>query len=277
MAHVELSDARIDYEDRGSGRPVVCVHGYLAAGDLWDDLAPPLVAHGYRVLTPTWPLGAHRHPLPDSADRSPLAHAGRIAAFLEALDLRDVVLLGNDSGGALCQLVVAHHPERVGALVLTNCDVFENFPPSLFKPLRTIARSRLAFSAVARSVQIGALRRAPTGFGLLSHAPIDDRAARWVRPIVENAQVREDTRLLTREMHPAPLLAATERLRRFDRPVLLAWGTDDRLFPIRDAERLAAVFPDARVELVDDSRTFVMVDQPGRLADLVAAFAPVTA
>jgi pimeloyl-ACP methyl ester carboxylesterase len=59
--------------------------------------------------------------------------------------------------------------------------------------------------------------------------------------------------------------------------VLLAWGTDDRLFPIRDAERLAAVFPDARVELVDDSRTFVMVDQPGRLADLVAAFAPVTA
>jgi pimeloyl-ACP methyl ester carboxylesterase len=111
----------------------------------------------------------------------------------------------------------------------------------------------------------------------LSHTPIDDRAARWVRPIVENAQVREDTRLLTREMHPAPLLAATERLRRFDRPVLLAWGTDDRLFPIRDAERLAAVFPDARVELVDDSRTFVMVDQPGRLADLVAAFAPVTA
>jgi pimeloyl-ACP methyl ester carboxylesterase len=277
MAHVELSEARIDYEDRGSGRPVVCVHGYLAAGDLWDDVATPLVNHGYRVLTPTWPLGAHRHPLPESSDRSPLAHAGRIAAFLEALDLRDVVLLGNDSGGALCQLVVAHHPERVGALVLTNCDVFENFPPSLFKPLRTIARSRLAFSAVARSVQIGALRRAPTGFGLLSHAPIDDRAARWVRPIVENAQVREDTRLLTREMHPAPLLAATERLRRFDRPVLLAWGTDDRLFPTHDAERLAAIFPDARVELVDDSRTFVMVDQPGRLADLVAAFAPVTA
>ena len=73
------------------------------------------------MLTPTWPLGAHRHPLPDSADRSPLAHAGRIAAFLEALDLRDVIFLGNDTGGALCQLVVAHHSERVGALVLTVC------------------------------------------------------------------------------------------------------------------------------------------------------------
>lgn len=277
MAHVELPDARIEYEDRGSGRPVVCVHGYLAAGDLWDDVAPPLVEHGYRVLTPTWPLGAHRHPLPESSDRSPLAHAGRIAAFLEALDLRDVVLLGNDSGGALCQLVVAHHPERVGALVLTNCDVFENFPPSFFKPLRSIARSRLAFSAIARSVQVGVIRRAPTGFGLLSHADIDDRAARWVRPIVEDARVREDTRLLTRTMHPALLLAATDRLRRFDRPVLLAWGTDDRLFPVRDAERLADTFPDARVELVQDSRTFVMVDQPDRLADLVAAFAPVTA
>jgi pimeloyl-ACP methyl ester carboxylesterase len=277
MAHVELPDAHIEYEDRGSGRPVVCVHGYLAAGDLWDDLAPLLVERGYRVLTPTWPLGAHRHPLPDGSDRSPLAHAGRIAAFLEALDLRDVVLLGNDSGGALCQLVVAHHPERVGALVLTNCDVFENFPPKLFTPLRWFARSRLVFRGVARSVQVGVIRRAPTGFGLLAHADIDGRAARWVRPIVEDARVREDTRLLTRALHSAPLLAATDRLQRFDRPVLLAWGTDDRLFPVRDAERLADTFPDARVELVQDSRTFVMVDQPDRLADLVAAFAPVTA
>ena len=277
MAHVELPDARIDYEDRGSGRPVVCVHGYLTAGDLWDDLTPLLVARGYRVITPTWPLGAHRHPLPEASDRSPLAHAGRIAAFLEALDLRDVILLGNDTGGALCQLVVAHHSERVGALVLTNCDVFENFPPSFFKLLRAIARSRVAFSGIARSVQIGALRRAPTAFGLLSHASIDDRTARWVRPIVESPQVREDARLLARAMHPAPLLAGADGLRRFDRPVLLAWGTDDKLFPIRDAERLADTFPDARVELVPDSRTFVMVDQPDRLADLVAAFAPVTA
>jgi pimeloyl-ACP methyl ester carboxylesterase len=276
MAHVELSDTRIDYEDRGSGRPVVCVHGYLSAGDLWDDLVPLLVGRGYRVLTPTWPLGAHTHPLPESSDRSPVAHAGRIAAFLEALDLRDVILVGNDTGGALSQLVVAHHPERVGALVLTNCDAFENFPPSMFKPLRLIARSRLVFSATARSVQIGFIRRAPTGFGLLAHADFDDRAARWVRPIVEDPRVREDTRLLTLGMHPAPLLAATDRLRRFDRPVLLAWGTDDRLFPIRDAERLADTFPDARVELVPDSRTFVMVDQPRRLADLVAAFATVT-
>lgn len=270
--HLDLSDARIEYDDRGTGRPIVCVHGYLMAGDLWDDVAARLAARGYRVLTPTWPLGAHRHPLDDGADRGPLAHAGRIAAFLEALDLRDVVLLGNDSGGALCQLVAAHHPERVGALVLTNCDVFENFPPSLFKALVSVARSRRIFHAIVRAMQVRAIRRSPLGFGLLSHAGVDDQAARWVRPCAEDPRVREDTRLLTTALRPAVLLAAEDALRRFDRPVLLVWGTDDRLFPVRDAERLAAVFPDARIELVPGSRTFVMVDQPAHLTDLIASF-----
>ena len=271
--HVNLPDGRIEYEDRGTGRPIVCVHGYLMGGDLWDEVAERLAARGYRVLTPTWPQGAHRHALADDADRTPLGHARRIAAFLEALDLRDVILLGNDTGGALSQLVAAHHPERVGALVLTNCDVFENFPPSFFKALRPLARSRAAFAALAVLLQAGPLRRSPAGFGLLSHTGVDERAAGWVRPIREDERVREDVRLLTRALRAQPLLDAEPALRRFDNPVLLVWGTDDRLFPVSDAERLAAVFPNARLELVPQSRTYVMVDQPDRLADLVASTA----
>ena len=275
MSHgVELSDGRIEFDDRGSGRPVVCVHGYLMGGDLWDEVAEVLAARGYRLLTPTWPLGAHRYPLAGDADRTPLGHARRIAEFLEALDLRDVVLLGNDSGGALAQLVAAHHPQRLGALVLTNCDVLENFPPSFFKALRPIARSRRAFALLAAVLQVGSVRRSPLGYGLLSHVGVDDRAARWVRPIRENEGVREDTRLLTVALRARALFDAEPQMRRFDQPVLIAWGIDDRLFPVRDADRLAEVFPNARVELVPGSRTYVMVDAPARLADLVASFAP---
>ena len=271
--HLDLPDGRLDYEDRGRGRPIVCVHGYLMGGDLWDDVAERLAARGHRVLTPTWPLGAHRHALADAADRTPLGHAHRIAAFLDALDLRDVVLLGNDTGGALAQLVAAHHPERLGALVLTNCDVFENFPPSFFKALRPLARSRRAFAVLAAALQAGVVRRSPTGYGLLSHAGVDERAAAWVRPIRKEERVREDTRLFTRALRWQTLRDAEPAMRRFDRPVLIVWGTDDRLFPVRDAERLAAVFPNARLELVPQSRTFVMVDQPDRLAGLVASSA----
>jgi pimeloyl-ACP methyl ester carboxylesterase len=274
--HIDLADGCLDYGDVGSGRAVVCVHGYLTGGDLWEELAGRLAERGYRVLTPTWHLGAHRSGLGAGADRSPLGHAGRIAEFLESLDLDDVLLVGNDSGGALCQLVAAHHPQRLGAMVLTNCDVFENFPPSVFKVLRPIARSRRAFAAIVRALQFGPIRRSPAGFGLLSHEDIDGRAARWVRPAAEDPLVREDTRALTRQIRPDVLRAAEPAMRRFTRPVLMAWGVDDRLFPVRDAERLAAVFPNARVERVARSRTFVMVDQPDRLATLVAGFAPGT-
>ena len=268
--HVNLPDGRLDYEDRGSGRPIVCVHGYLMGGDLWDGVAERLAARGHRVITPTWPLGAHRHPLAADADRTPLGQARRIAAFLEALDLRDVTLLGNDTGGALSQLVAAHHPERLAGLVLTNCDVFENVPPSFFKALRPLARSPLAFAGLARLLRSGVVRRSPAGYGLLSHAGVDQLAAGWVRPMREDEQVREDTRLFTRALRPQALVDAEPAMRRFDRPVLIVWGTDDRMFPIRDAERLAGVFPNARIELVPESRTFVMIDQPDRLADLVS-------
>ena len=277
MTQVEVQGATIEYDDRGSGRPVVCVHGYVMGGNLWDELAERLATRGYRVLTPTWPLGAHRVPLHDGADAGVEAQARRIAGFLEALDLDDVVLVGNDTGGALSQLVAAHHPERVGALVLTNCDVFERFPPSFFKALRPVARSRRAFASIVRSLQIGAIRRSPLGYGLLSHKGVDQLAVGWVRAAREDAGVREDTRRFTRALDSSVMLAAEADMRRFDRPVLLAWGTDDRLFPVRDAERLAGVFPDARLELIERSRTYVMVDQPDRLADLITELAPVTA
>ena len=276
MAQVKVDGATIEYEERGSGRPVVCVHGYLMGGDLWDELAERLASRGYRVITPTWPLGAHRVALDPGAEADVPAQVRRIAGFLDALDLDDVVLVGNDTGGALCQLVAAHHPPRVGALVLTNCDVFERFPPSFFKALRPLARSRAAFGVLPRVVQVGAVRRSPLGYGLLSHTGVDERAAGWVRHARADAAVREDTRRFTRALDSSLLFAAEEGMRRFDKPVLIVWGTDDRLFPVADADRLAAVFPNSRVERVAQSRTYVMVDQPERLADLVAEFAPVS-
>ena len=109
--HVDLRDGRIDFDDRGSGRPIVCVHGYLMGGDLWDEAADRLAARGFRVLTPTWPLGAHHAPLADGADRTPLGHARRIAGFLEALDLRDELVPGSRT------FVMVDQPGRLAALV----------------------------------------------------------------------------------------------------------------------------------------------------------------
>src|SRR5918993_219101 len=142
MATVDLEMGRIHYEEAGpaDGRPVVCVSGFIMGGDLWAGLASRLASRGLRCITPDFPTGAQREPLKPGADVSPRGVAAIVAAFLEALDLDDVVLVGNDSGGAISQLVAVDHPERLGALVLTNCDTFEHFPPGVFKALVKAAR-----------------------------------------------------------------------------------------------------------------------------------------
>src|SRR5215204_4429247 len=140
MPTATLPQGLVHYIDSGGGRPVVFVHGYLMGGDLWDRLAAELAPRGYRCIAPTWPLGAHREPMAPGADLTPTGLAALIASFIAALALEDAVLVGNDSGGALSQIVAAEYPDAIGALVLTNCDAFGNFPPSFFKALVPAAR-----------------------------------------------------------------------------------------------------------------------------------------
>ena len=107
------------------------------------------------------------------------------------------MLVGNDSGGALCQVVAVDHPERLGALVLTNCDMYENFPPSFFKALVAAAKLPGGLKAALQPMRTAAVRRSPLGYGLLSHGDVDQLASGWVRPVFENPDVLEDLRRFT--------------------------------------------------------------------------------
>ena len=273
MNEIELSAGTIQYDEVGAGRPVVFVHGYLMGGDLWADLAARLAGRGLRCLMPTWPLGAHRRPMTAGGDLSPRRVAALIAEFLEALDLRDVVLVGNDSGGAISQVVAVEHPERLGALVLTNCDAFDNFPPKFFKLLGPIAKVPGGLRVALAGMRWRAVRRSPLAWGLLTHGDVDHLASRWVRPMREDRAVFADLRRLTAAIDTEMTQDTARRLPAFDRPALFAWGTDDRLFPVAHAHRLAAAMPDARVAEIPGARCLVMIDQPEQLASLVANFA----
>ncbi|HEX8104697.1 MAG TPA: alpha/beta hydrolase [Solirubrobacteraceae bacterium] len=275
MPHVNLRQGRIDYEERGGGRPVVFVHGYLMGGEIWHDVADRLAPHGLRCIMPTWPLGAHTTPRTDAADATIDGVAATIAAFLDALDLRDVVLVGNDSGGALSQLVATRHPERLGALVLTNCDAFEAFPPAPFSLLPAAARIPGFVRAALLPMRSRAVRRSRFGLAAFSHADIDHLFQRWLRPAREDPRVLRDLVRFTTSIDKRATIEAGRRLHAFDRPVLLAWGTDDPFFKLRLAERLRDTFPDARLETLA-ARAFVMVDRPDELAGLIAEHAAST-
>jgi pimeloyl-ACP methyl ester carboxylesterase len=273
QAEVEVPQGTIRYQDSGSGEAIVFVHGLLVNGGLWRKVTP-LLEGDYRCIVPDLPLGSHRIPMRPEADLSPPGVARLVADFLEALDLDGVTLVGNDTGGAISQLVAAHHPDRLGRLVLTPCDAYENFLPPAFRPLQYAARVPGLLTAFVQGARIGAVRRGPLGFGLLiKRRPMDDDALRgYVAPFLEDGRVRRDAIKVLRGISNRQTIEAAEILRRFDRPTLIAWAPEDRFFKLRFAERLASEIPGARLVRIDDSRTFVSEDQPDRLAEAISEF-----
>jgi len=262
----------VEYTESGSGRPIVFVHGFLTNASLWRGVVPGLP--GFRCLIPDWPLGSHRRPMPASADLSPWGLARLIASFLEELDLRDVVLVGNDTGGALAQMVVARHPERVGALVLTPSDAFGNWPAWWSKPLRPVGRSDLAMRLLGQPLRFRAVQRLPLVYGwVCKRHPPRSVWRSWIEPGLSDARVRRDFGKAFSSCHPSQTLSAAAALPSFGKPAMVVWNTERAwIYPTRHARRLAELL-DARLEWVEDSYVYVPEDQPERLASLIADFA----
>jgi pimeloyl-ACP methyl ester carboxylesterase len=261
---------RIAYRDLGEGEPILFVHGLLVDGRLWEGVAERL-SDRFRCLVPDWPMGSHRLAMEPDADLTPPGFARMIASFIESVGLERVNVVGNDSGGAMSQILAANHPERVERLVLTNCDTFERFPPFPFSLMPPIARLPGGMTVLAAPFRIGAVARAT--YAMLAERPIPPAlVADWLAPSLTDPAIKRDAGKLTAGAHKRYTLAAAEKLRGFERPVRFVWATEDRFFKLSQAERLAEMVPDARIETVSDARTFVSLDQPARVAELIAGF-----
>jgi pimeloyl-ACP methyl ester carboxylesterase len=272
MPTIDLPQGRVNYRVTGpadsAAPPVVALHGILVNGELWTGMAEALAARGVRAYSLDLPLGAHPIALGPNADVSPRGVARLVLDFLEALDLTDVTLVGNDTGGALCQFLIDSDDSRIGRLVLTNCDAFEKFPPAPFGVLVKAARRPGRIRALMSTMRPTWARHSPLAFGPLVAKPLDPALTRrWITPALSDAGVRRDTAQFMRGIRPADLLDVSTRLDRFTKPVLLLWGTGDRFFKVDLARRLADVFPDARLVEVDGARTFLPLDEPQRVAE----------
>jgi pimeloyl-ACP methyl ester carboxylesterase len=270
MPTVSLKTGTIHYDSSGpeDGRPVVFVHGYAMGGSLWRPLAERLAARGLQCLAPTWPLGAQTEAMRDGADLSMEGVAEMVGEFLETLGLEDAVLVGNDTGGAVAQIVATSTPARLGALVLTSCDAFEHFPPPVLKPFKVAAMLPTTFQLALQPLRTQLGRK--QAYGKLAYADITGLAAEWVKPALTDRRIRENLRGFTASLNPRSTVMAGERLPEFEKPALVAWSADDEFFALEDGRRLAAALPNSRLEVVKDARTFSMIDQPDVLAGLVA-------
>jgi pimeloyl-ACP methyl ester carboxylesterase len=267
---IDLPAGRVRYRESGAGKAIVFVHGYLVDGRLWDGVVDRL-GDRFRCLAPDWPMGAQQIAMKPGADLSPPGVAATIASFLDALDLDDVTIVGNDSGGAMSQVLVSRRPERIGRLVLTNCDTHENFPPGIFKAMPPLARLPGGMAMLAAPFRIPAAARFAFKPFARTRIP-DDLIASWMAPAMHDAGVMRDLKKVTIGMNKRYTLEAAAKLRDSELPILLTWAPGDKYFPISYAERLAGEAKNARLVQIPDAKTFVALDQPQRLAEEIAGF-----
>ena len=275
MPQIELAAGTIEYTDTGGGGPViVLLHGLLMDATLWDEVTAAL-SPGHRCVAPTLPLGAHRRAMKVGTDLSLPGIAKLVAEFLDRLGLDDVTLVGNDTGGAIVQLLAADGAPRVGRVVLASCDAFDNFPPGLTG--RTLALAGklppALFGLVMQQLRLRPLRRLPVAFGWLTRRG-DAATTRWIKPVLTQPDLRRETAHMLRAVFADKrlLLRAAESLPAFDRPALVVWAADDRVMPPEHGRRLAGLLPDARLLEIPDSYTLIPLDQPAQLAGAIREF-----
>ncbi|MGW4533963.1 alpha/beta fold hydrolase [Nocardia sp. NPDC004340] len=248
------------------------VHGLLANGDLWRHVVPDLAALGYRCITPDWPLGSHTVPVP-GLELTPATVATLIDEFLASLDLTDVTIVANDTGGALVQLLMVAHPERIGRVILTTCDAFTHFLPPPFHLLPQLFAVPAAPWMVSRFLSARLLHRTPLAFGWIAKRPLPPHIVEsYVSHIRDDAEIRWDYRRFTRSISNTYTLDAAERLSEFTKPTLLVWGAQDKLFPLELAEKLHRRLPASTLRTLDDCYVFIAEDRPEALTAAILQF-----
>lgn len=274
MPEIELSAGAVEYEDTGGNGPVlVLLHGLAMDGSLWRGVVADL-RDDHRCIVPTLPLGGHRRPMRPDADLSILGMVRLVAEILAELGLNEVTLVGNDWGGA--QLLISQGlGERVGRLVLTSCEAFDNYPPGI--PGRAVAQAAAIPGGIYvafQALRLRPLRRLPLTWGWMSKRSVPDEVmGGWFRPLQTQAQVRRDLRKYALSIPPKEvLLGWSEKLRSFDRPALIVWAVEDRVMPREHGRRLAELFPQGRLVEIPDSYTLIPEDQPGELARAIRGF-----
>jgi pimeloyl-ACP methyl ester carboxylesterase len=268
----------VAWRSSGRGPTLVFFAGALANGDLWRDVVVALEDR-YRCITIDLPLGAHPWPLSEGSDRSATSLARLELDCLELLDVEDATVVANDTAGGLLLLSLATgHPalERIGRLVLTNCESYDKFPPDALRKVSALCRSRprLARSLTRMQARSSTARRKVVA-SVAANGLDQERTESFFGPARRDGRVADDLVAAMAGFRPQLLLDAAKVIPDYDRPVLLVWGESCEFFPITDAQRLASDFPRGALVSVPGAKTWVPVDDPDALVTAIVEFVPI--
>lgn len=260
---VELEDRFVSYVDRGTGPPVVLLHGIPTWGFLWHHQIPA-IASSHRVLVPDL-LGFGFSDRRDRFDRSIARQAEMIDRWMERLEIERAALVAHDIGGGVALRLATLFPQRVAQLCLMNTVCYDSWPIEMMLQLGHPEANRKMSAAAAMKMLRQALKQ---GF---AHSPKSDDLDGLLAPyrtevgklsLIRNAAALNTN--LTTEITP--------RLGDVEAPTLILWGEDDTFQLVKYGERLAGDLPTARLVRIADARHFVMLDQPERVTQELLGF-----
>jgi pimeloyl-ACP methyl ester carboxylesterase len=261
----------IAYTELGSGPAALFVHGIGTSGLLWRHVTEALSATTRCIVID---LPAHGG-TPARGDMSAAALAQVVTDLSDGLGLSQLDLVGNDTGGAVAQIVAARHPERLRSLTLTNCDCAGNFPPAEFAPVIEAARQGgLADAITALAANPEGWAASPLGAGYQHPEEIPGEVVQdYLSAAGGTIERARDFERLLAALDPADLESVSDALRTLDVPTLLVWGTGDAVFGIKWAYQLRDLIPGAREVIeVDGARVFFPEERPGDLVPHLRAF-----
>jgi pimeloyl-ACP methyl ester carboxylesterase len=255
---VQTPSGQISYLEQGTGPAALFVHGVLLNGHLWryqleelSDIrrciAVDLLAHGDTEIAP-------------DQDVSVTANAKMLKEFLDALKIDQVDLVGNDSGGGICQIFAALYPEHVRSLTLTDCDTHDNWPPEAFKPFLAIAANGGLRRTLEAMLSDKSVYRLPDALGPAYEHPErlrDEDIEKYLRPFLKTEQRTRDLQRFLAAFDNKHTLVIDDRLKTLRAPTLIVWGTDDVYFDVKWSHWLANNIPGTRRRVeFKDARIF---------------------
>ena len=243
---VQTQSGPASYIDTGGpGRPVLFVHGLGTSSYLWRHVIDQLDGHR-RCVAVDLPLHGQT-PAAADQDFSLPGFARFLAEFCEALQLTDIDLVANDTGGAISQVFAAGHPYLLHTLTLTNCEAHNNLPPRVLLPAVVLAHVGLAARIsprLLRDIRRGRKRFYGLGYQDIENLP-EDLARFWLESQFATPELaRQNQRIMT-SLHARDLLAVEPALARLQVPTLIVWGTGDIFFRRKWAYWLRDTIPGA--------------------------------
>lgn len=273
---IDLGKYKIAYIDEGNGDPVILLHGCPFSVFEWHEVAPLLAKH-FRIIAPDI-LGLGDTPVRLNDDYRLTQDVQMVTALMDRLGIRSARFIGHDHGGAVIQLLMQQHPDRIDMAILTNVEAYDQWPS---KPeaadLHLITNpitSPLVYLALHfRHVQRDLYSIAVVNRSTLTDETLDAFASEHLASALRWQRLR---RFLAYQLDPANnhlTQDAVPAMCRFTKPVLLLWGQKDTNFGPLIAKRLARDIPGTvGICWLTNSAHLPMLEQPQEYSDIAYRF-----